>query len=59
MTRGLPVGLEIDRPVGSDAKLLNPRVIDRIRPGHDAAATALETSTRLTLRPAGQKLSSR
>jgi mandelamide amidase len=27
MTRGgLPVGLEIDRPVGSDAKLLSPRL---------------------------------
>jgi hypothetical protein len=40
MTRGgLSVGLEIYRPVGSDAKkLLNPPAIDRIRPGHGAAA---------------------
>ena len=35
---GLPVGLEIDGPVGSDAKLLAIGLVDRSHSGHGAAA---------------------
>ena len=39
---GLPVGLEIDGPVGSDTKLLGIGDVDRSHSGHGAARRRFE-----------------
>ena len=43
---GLPVGIEIDGPVGSDTKLLGTGDVDRSHSGHRAAAEGVRRWTR-------------